>query len=102
MADEIVVTEVSIEDKIAKLKTSLEAFELLGESIPQAVKDAVAQELAVLEAEVLVTLQATEAKIKAEAEIAKTKVSDLWEKNRTWIIIVAAMLAFHVAGKFGL
>jgi len=95
------IIEATTEDKIAKLKTTLEGMELLGATIPQAVKDAVTQELSVLEAEALATLQAAEAKAVSEAEIAKTKASEFLEKNRTVIIIVAVMFVLHVAGKFG-
>jgi hypothetical protein len=51
------IVEVSTEDKIAKLKATLEGMELLGATVPQAIKDAVAQELATLEE-----------KLKAEAQ----------------------------------
>ncbi|GMB01088.1 hypothetical protein [Pelosinus sp. IPA-1] len=93
MAEETVnteVTTVTTEDKIAKLKTTLEGMELLGETIPQVVKDAVRQELATLEAEALAEVQ------KIEAETVS-----FYGKYRTEIIIVAALVILHVAGLFG-
>lgn len=85
------IIEVTTEDKISKLKTTIEQMELLGESIPEIAKEAVKQELAVLEAKALEEIQ----KVEAEA-------SDFWDKNRNAIIIVAVLLVLHVAGKFGM
>lgn len=85
------IVEVTTEDKIAKLKTTLEQMELLGESIPEIAKEAVKQELAVLEAKALEELQKVE-----------ENASDFWDKNRNAIIIVAVLLVLHVAGLFGL
>lgn len=101
MADEILVTEVTAEDKIATLKTTLAGMELSAATIPQEIKDAITQEIATLEAETLAKLQEVEAKAKADEEVAKTKVSDFWVKNRTIIYIVAALVILHVAEKFG-
>ena len=91
MADEIVqIVDVSIEDKIAKLKTTLEGMELLGATIPQEIKDAVAQEIAT-----------SEENLKAEAEAIKTEVSSSWVKYRVELIIAALLIISHVAGRFG-
>ena len=83
--------EVTTEDKIAKLKTTLEGMELLGATIPQTVKDTVSQEITVLEE-----------KLKAEIEAVETETVSLWVKYRTEIIIIVAMFIIHVAGKVGL
>lgn len=91
MAEETVITEVTIEDKIAKLKTTLETMESLGAMIPQAVKDAVIQEIATLEAKALEEI------LKIEDETVS-----FYEKYRTEIIVVAALLLIHIAGKFGM
>jgi hypothetical protein len=91
MAEETnVTTEVTTEDKIAKLKTTLEGMELLGATIPQAVKEAVAQELAILEAKALEEIQ------KVQAETVS-----FYAKHKTEIIVVAAILIVHIAGKLG-
>lgn len=86
----IVAVEVTTEDKIAKLKATIEGMELLGETIPQTVKDAVTQELANLEAKALEETQ------KVQAETVS-----FYNQHKTEIIVIAAILLVHVAGKLG-
>lgn len=82
------IVEVTTEDKIAKLKATLEGMELLGATIPQAVKDAVIQEIAVLEAKAL-----------EEIEIAKANTVSFYTKYRDQINIIGAMIVIQVIAK---
>lgn len=85
------IIEVIIEDEIAKLKTTLECMGKMGATVPQVVKDTVIQEIAVLEAKAL-----------EEAEKVKAETISFYDKHKTEIIIVSALLVLHVAGLFGM
>jgi len=84
-------TVQSVPTKLDQFKTLLAQMESLGNEVLQdeiaSIKQKIADE---------------EAKLKAEVQTVEAEAITFYEKNRTIIFIVAAMLILHVAGKLGM